>query len=49
MPNETTKKCNHCKLTKSLSEFYHNTTKLDKHNGICKECQLKINKKNEGS
>ncbi len=47
MPCATTKKCQKCKQEKPLSEFYHNTTKSDKHNGICKKCQEEVNKKNK--
>ena len=40
------KTCQHCRIEKSLSDFYRNRTKDDGHNGICKVCQAKINKKN---
>ncbi len=46
MPAAIKKICQHCKEEKPLSEFFHNVAKNDTHNGICKECQLKINKKN---
>lgn len=41
------KVCQHCKVSKSLSDFHRNKTKPDGHNGICKECQAKVNKKNK--
>lgn len=41
------KVCQHCKIEKSLSDFYRNRTKPDGHNGICKVCQAKIDKKNK--
>ncbi len=41
------KTCQHCRIEKSLSDFYRNRTKDDWHNGICKVCQAKINKKNK--
>jgi len=44
MPAATKKKCPKCGKEKPLSEFYHNRTKADKHSGICKQCQLEINK-----
>lgn len=47
MPKALTKVCSMCKKEKPWSEFYHNRTKGDKHNGICMECQLKVNKKNK--
>jgi hypothetical protein len=47
MPAELKKTCGHCKLEKPLSAFYHNSTKSDYHNGICKECQKEINEKNK--
>jgi hypothetical protein len=45
MPAATKKRCQMCGKEKALSDFYHNVTKVDKHNGICKECQLKVNHK----
>lgn len=47
MPAEIEKKCSMCGQTKPLSQFYHNSTKGDYHNAICKECQAKVNKKNK--
>ena len=44
MPSELKKTCPCCGREKAYSEFYHNRTKKDYHNGICKECQLKVNK-----
>lgn len=46
MPRELTKVCSRCGIEKPLSEFYHNSTKGDYHNGICKRCQLQVNKDN---
>ena len=46
MPKELTKVCSRCGCTKPLTEFYHNSTKGDYHNGICKRCQLQVNKDN---
>lgn len=43
--SELTKICSMCKEIKPLSEFYNNLTKADGRNGICKECQIKVNKK----
>jgi hypothetical protein len=42
---ELTKICSMCKKTKPLSDFYNNLTKSDGRNGICKECQRKVNNK----
>jgi hypothetical protein len=44
MPAELTKPCQRCKEPKPLSQFYHNSTKPDYHNGICKDCQREVNK-----
>ncbi len=46
MPATTKKVCQRCKKEKPLSEFYHNTTKSDKHKGICKQCQDNVKKSN---
>lgn len=46
MPAATKKVCQMCKEEKPLSEFFHNATKADKHNGICKECQIVVNNNN---
>jgi hypothetical protein len=48
MPRSTKKECQSCHVLKPLSEYYHNDTKPDKHNGICKDCQAKSNQKNRG-
>jgi hypothetical protein len=48
MPKALEKQCQMCKQVKPLSEFFHNRTKPDFHNGICKECQKKVNEKNRG-
>jgi len=47
MPRAIIKKCQMCGEEKPLTEFYHNMTKSDRHSGICKECQLKINREND--
>jgi len=47
MPTATKKRCPMCGKEKSLSDYYHNSTKNDKHGGICKTCQLEVNKKNK--
>jgi len=47
MTKASEKKCSMCKKVKTLTEFFHNKTKKDKHNGICKECQLEVNKNNQ--
>jgi hypothetical protein len=44
MPAATKKTCQRYGKEKPLSDFYHNATKNDNHNGICKACQLEINK-----
>ena len=44
MPAELTKVCQRCGREKPLSQFYHNSTKSDYHNGICKDCQREVNK-----
>ena len=46
MPKELTKTCSRCGATKPLSQFYHNSTKSDYHNDICKSCQIKVNREN---
>ena len=46
MPSELKKVCPRCGQEKAYSEFYHNSTKKDFHNGICKDCQLEVNKEN---
>ncbi len=45
MPQALTKKCSMCSVEKRLSEFYENSTKPDHRNGICKECQKKVNQR----
>ena len=45
MPAAITKQCQRCGQEKPLSDFFHNMTKSDKHNGICKACQSEVNKK----
>ncbi len=47
MPASSKKICQRCNEEKPLTEFYHNTTKPDKHNGICKKCQELINNNNK--
>ncbi len=47
MPKELTKKCGHCGEVKTLSEFYHDSTKKDFHGSICTKCQLEVNKTNK--
>ena len=39
------KRCQMCGQEKSLSDFHRNKTKKDGHNGICIECQKKVNAK----
>lgn len=34
-----------CGKEKRLNQFYENATKPDHRNGICKDCQKKVNKK----
>ncbi len=46
MPAATTKVCQKCGISKPLSQYHHNTTRSDNHNGICKDCQNKVNKSN---
>ena len=46
MPKELTKVCSRCGCSKPLSQFYHNSTKSDYHNAICKSCQAKVNSEN---
>lgn len=47
MPKELKKECQMCKKEKTLSEYFHNNTKPDYHNGICKECQKIVNTTNK--
>ncbi|WP_198927583.1 hypothetical protein [Tissierella creatinophila] len=47
MPKALEKICQKCKQTKKLDEFFHNSTKSDYHNGICKECQKQVNQNNK--
>lgn len=47
MPAPLTKTCPMCKETKRMNEFYEDRTKKDKRGGICKSCQLKVNKKSK--
>jgi len=42
---DKTKVCSMCGKRKSYSDFHRNMSKSDNHNGICKECQRKVNKK----
>ena len=37
------KKCQMCGQEKSLSDYNRNKTKSDGHNGICKDCQKRVN------
>lgn len=46
MSQPLTKICNRCKKVKRLNEFFENATKNDHRNGICKECQAEVDKKN---
>lgn len=46
MPGPIMKTCQRCGEEKPLTEFYHNSTKSDYHNGICMECQLEVNREN---
>jgi len=41
--SSVSKKCQKCGKEKSLSDFHRNKTKADGHNGICKDCQKKVN------
>lgn len=34
----TTKQCNHCGLTKDLTDFYKNSASPDGHRSVCKAC-----------
>ncbi|WJZ23632.1 hypothetical protein LIS04_204 [Listeria phage LIS04] len=43
---ELSRKCQRCKIEKPLSQYYNNRTKPDYRNGICKSCQLAVNKSN---
>jgi hypothetical protein len=45
MPSALKKICSKCGKKKLLDDFYHNRTKPDFHNGICKECQIAVNEK----
>lgn len=45
MSGALTKECSMCKEEKRLNQFYENSTKKDHRNGICKECQKKVNQK----
>lgn len=45
MKSTVTKRCQSCGFDKSLSDYHRNKTKSDGHNGICKECQAKADKK----
>ena len=47
MPTPTKKRCTSCGKEKSLSDFYHNVTKSDRHNSICKDCQKLSNATNK--
>lgn len=47
MPAPLKKKCSRCDKEKNLDDFYHNKTKSDYHNGICKDCQLEVNQQNK--
>ena len=47
MPAPTKKRCTSCGKEKSLSDFYHNVTKSDRHNSICKDCQKLSNATNK--
>jgi len=47
MPAELKKVCGRCGKEKPLSDYYHNSTKKDYHNGICAKCQLEVNKSNK--
>ena len=47
MGKALTKKCSKCSIEKRLNEFYENSTKSDHRNGICKDCQKKVNQKNK--
>ncbi len=46
MSNALKKCCQRCGKEKPLSEFHHNQTKNDMHNGICKSCQREVDKLN---
>ena len=47
MPAALKKVCGRCGKEKTLSDFYHNSTKNDHHSGICAKCQLEVNKQNK--
>ena len=47
MKSTVLKKCQKCKVEKSLSDFHRNKTKSDGHNGICKICQAECDKQNK--
>ena len=46
MNNALKKRCQKCGKEKPLSDFYHNQTKGDMHNGICKSCQREVDQLN---
>ena len=46
MPAPSKKRCSSCGKEKTLSDFYHNATKADHHNSICKDCQKLSNSMN---
>jgi len=47
MPLPLKKSCSYCGVEKRLSDFYENSTKPDHRNGICKNCQLEVNRKHK--
>lgn len=49
MPKALTKKCSKCNKEKRLNAFYENSTKSDRRNGICKECQKLVNQLNRNN
>jgi len=49
MPAPRKKVCNRCKTDKLLDDFYHNKTKPDYHNDICKVLQAQVNAKMGGT
>jgi hypothetical protein len=48
MKSTVKKVCQCCKTEKSLPDYHRNRTKPDGHNGICKECQAKVDKTKKG-
>ncbi len=46
MKSTVKKVCQHCKVEKSLSDYHRNKDKPDGHNGICKECQSEVDRRN---